>query len=723
MFKIDKKIPGSAIMEPCDSLTFNKEEARPDVVCDADFRSIPFTSTDYEVLDSSTDRSFLLMDGNEHLHIETAEKFCNKLKCSDTAKIKVVSIFGNTGDGKSHTMNHTFFRGEEVFKTSAEQNSCTLGVYAAMQKDMGVLCLDTEGLLSTSKKSNRRMRMLLKILAISDIVIYRTRSERLHSDMYDFLGTASKAFCLHFSQALQSIQGSANLGPAVIIFHETRHTKPLENSVEESAGDKLRDYFSRLNYDIDAFSSLRYVGIQTSSNSTTDYKKLIAALRVDLENTTVRSPRQPSVIYKAMRSLNKKFSCEIVEKSINPFPEQYFTCPILCVSCNRRCQHSMGHESQNHSNANPCLLQYQFDNKVELCKSCYKNGREVAVTRTDGWTHSVINCPHCGEIAKAFKYWGTAQDCDAIQTQAVHVWKDGNILTKGPTHSGQMVLDRVGYVCEAFSNFSSQPTGVLKEWCADKVAPKYWKPNHEIINCFSCKKNFEKTGLRKHHCRGCGEGFCDLCTKHRMSVPSRKWFEHVRVCSDCHQKLLKQPDAIPAQEEQIIDQTTNYYSNHHTHTGPNNAGPEETDVTVRKCGETIYNTISNVASVALECTKDIIKDTARPDYWVPDSKALHCNLCEMQFGTAEELVSAGTLNEIPFKGGDNKRHHCRRCGQGVCSECSKSRRPVPERGWLEDVRVCDACVNDDIAIRTNGADHDTKFKPTTSVDDPKAKVE
>lgn len=71
----------------------------------------------------------------------------------------------------------------------------------------------------------------MQILAISDIVIYRTRSERLHSDMYDFLGTASKAFCLHFSQALQSMsmQGSGNLGPAVIVFHETRHTKPLQN--------------------------------------------------------------------------------------------------------------------------------------------------------------------------------------------------------------------------------------------------------------------------------------------------------------------------------------------------------------------------------------------------------------------------------------------------------------------------------------------------------------
>ena len=106
----------------------------------------------------------LLMDANENLHIATPEMFCKKLKCSENDKIKVISIFGNTGDGKSHTMNHTFFNGEQVFPTSAEQNSCTIGVYAAMQHEMGVLCLDTEGLLGTTAKSKRRMRMLLKVI-------------------------------------------------------------------------------------------------------------------------------------------------------------------------------------------------------------------------------------------------------------------------------------------------------------------------------------------------------------------------------------------------------------------------------------------------------------------------------------------------------------------------------------------------------------------------------
>ena len=93
----------------------------------------------------------------------------------------------------------------------------------------------------------------------------------------------------------------------------------------------------------------------------------------------------------------------------------------------------------------------------------------------------------------------------------------------------------------------------------------------------------------------------------------------------------------------------------------------------------------------------------------------------MLFGTAEELVIAkvrGQLNVNTAEGGnsstttpgsttatprknsntrhntagDCKRHHCRSCGQAVCEHCSKTRRPVPERGWPTDVRVCDSCA-------------------------------
>ena len=52
---------------------------------------------------------------------------------------------------------------------------------------------------------NHRTRQLLKVLAISDIVIYKTRAERLHTDLFYFMGDASKAYNEHFSVELQKV--------------------------------------------------------------------------------------------------------------------------------------------------------------------------------------------------------------------------------------------------------------------------------------------------------------------------------------------------------------------------------------------------------------------------------------------------------------------------------------------------------------------------------------
>ncbi|TDG42344.1 hypothetical protein AWZ03_011232 [Drosophila navojoa] len=709
---------------------FQDEALRLDVINDAEFKSIPFINTnEHDSIDNengSTPRAFLFLDADENLQIATPELFCKKLKCQSLDKIKVISIFGNTGDGKSHTMNQVFFNGEPVFRTSPEQSSCTIGVYAAMQREQGVLCLDTEGLLGTTAKSNKRMRMLLKILAISDIVVYRTRSERLHSDMYEFLGTASKAFCLHFTQALQAMGNGSTLGPAVIIFHETHYTKPLESTVEESAEDKLRNNFALLNYETNAFSSLRYVGIQTDANKSTNFQKISDALHLEIENTSVRSPRQPAVVFKAMKLLNQKFAGEIIEKAINPFPEQYFTCGAHCESCSRRCQRSMGHVSDGepHFNTQPCNYQHQFGNKLYLCKACYNNGKEIVVSvraqaQTDTawsglakyvWKGDVIECPYCGEIYRARQYWygNKSPEASVVHVQVVHVWKGGNAALRANAHSAQMVLDSVNSISEAFTNISAPWAKALSGMLADKVAPSYWRPNQEIIMCHACRRNFEKSGMPKHHCRGCGEGFCHTCSQHRVPVPARGWLQPVRVCNDCYQQLQRKSDATPGSR-------------------PTN---DEGDILVRKYGETIYNTISSVAAVAIDYPKGkstMIKDSARPAYWVPDAESPNCFICKSIFGRAEELELAKNSSERgkprgssnskidarssgssssnggsgPRVGaagagvdgpGDCRRHHCRRCGQAVCSNCSKRRMPVLERGWQTDVRVCDACA-------------------------------
>lgn len=60
-------------------------------------------------------------------------------------------------------MNQTLFNGEEVFRTSCEQDSCTLGVWVAYDPVLKVICLDTEGLLGTTSHENQRTRLLLKV--------------------------------------------------------------------------------------------------------------------------------------------------------------------------------------------------------------------------------------------------------------------------------------------------------------------------------------------------------------------------------------------------------------------------------------------------------------------------------------------------------------------------------------------------------------------------------
>lgn len=183
--------------------------------------------------------SFLLIDGDDRLQVDTSEEFCRKLGLTSDSKhlVKVVSIFGKTGEGKSYTFNYTFFGGEEIFKTSPAPDSCTIGIWAAYDPVSRIIAIDTEGLLGISENNDKLNRLLLKVLAVSDIIIYRTRAERLHSDLFTFLGDASQAYVKYFSSELKYASQRCNfsyplsdMGPVVIVFHETLHNQLLTAS-------------------------------------------------------------------------------------------------------------------------------------------------------------------------------------------------------------------------------------------------------------------------------------------------------------------------------------------------------------------------------------------------------------------------------------------------------------------------------------------------------------
>ena len=262
--------------------------------------------------------------------------------------MKVVSIFGNTGDGKSHTLNRAFFQ-EEVFRTSSAQSACTIGIWVAYSAQHQAIFVDTEGLLGVCENEARRIRLLLKVLAISDVVIYRTRAERLHNDLFTFLGDASDAYWKYFMPELQAASIKykldiplSTLGPSVVIFHETQYahllgddtikpaSKPFRSRVSSTseiaaqnevscddvqpigADELLRIRFAELGCIPKSFCSIEYVGTRTQ-HSPTDFSSLSRAVTDLLKSNAIRAPRQPEVILTALQVSLTSINCNKME--------------------------------------------------------------------------------------------------------------------------------------------------------------------------------------------------------------------------------------------------------------------------------------------------------------------------------------------------------------------------------------------------------------------------
>jgi len=100
--------------------------------------------------------------------------------------------------------------------------------------------------------------------------------------------------------------------------------------------------------------------------------------------------------------------------------------------------------------------------------------------------------------------------------------------------------------------------------------------------CFACKEVFPDSAT-KHHCRNCGEGFCDNCSSNSAAVPHHGWFDPVRVCDACY-LTMSQGEREPVKSETPSE------------------GPP--DVRVRRYGELVVNTLSSVAT-ALDYPKGI----------------------------------------------------------------------------------------------------------------------
>lgn len=61
---------------------------------------------------------------------------------------------------------------------------------------------------------------------------------------------------------------------------------------------------------------------------------------------------------------------------------------------------------------------------------------------------------------------------------------------------------------------------------------QHWVPDEAVMKCTACGTDFGAF-CRRHHCRNCGDIFCDKCTQGRVALTADKDAQPVRVCDRC----------------------------------------------------------------------------------------------------------------------------------------------------------------------------------------------
>ncbi|CAF1114250.1 unnamed protein product, partial [Rotaria sordida] len=655
--------------------------------------------------DSDSQKEFLLFDTNEHLTINNESEFLHRLKCEKDLSVKCISIIGNTGDGKSYTLNQVFFNGQEIFHTSSTANSSTLGIWTALDEYHRILIFDTEGHFGLSENDNKHNRLLLKILCISDIIIYRTRASKLSNDMFQFLSDISNVFIKYFRKELENImknckidESISTIGPTLIIFHETQHTEILKDyfQCQKTAVEQLKERFETMKLSYDAYSSIEYVGIQTQGEESSDFNKIKETITVALDdNRRVRRPL--SVIFKVLKALNEKFNHVISPSIPSTLPDDFFACNTKCLSCGAKCIIPANHEKDNipHKCDKRCLYNKELDNEVWKCLLCHRDGRDTIVygkliKKNDNlvqgllkyvWSGCAIECRYHGEIYRSRKHWyGNNEPKDVTYVEIIHVWPDDDNSRLASDVTPRKFVELIVYA----SSYLSAPTKLITEMVADQVAPSYWVPNKYVTVCSGCKLHFGSE-YSKHHCRICGHVFCDTCTKYRRIVSWIDTEKSVRVCRNCNenpkslseiQKQLSQKIYENGCSDDSISTTSSSEQLNDLYLTPTDifdieqpsTGAVLVDIpTSRRVYETVK---SGLEKIGVNYPIELIKESTRPSYWKPDNECYACHICKRIFNNTT-----------------NRLHHCRSCGDGVCENCSPNQRPVPERDWLTPVRM------------------------------------
>ncbi|KAK9720179.1 Vacuolar protein-sorting-associated protein 27, partial [Basidiobolus ranarum] len=178
----------------------------------------------------------------------------------------------------------------------------------------------------------------------------------------------------------------------------------------------------------------------------------------------------------------------------------------------------------NHNNPNVQLL------ALKLTDACVKNGGKhflVEIASREFMDNLVsmlknpvgVNRDVKSKILELIKAWADAFQSQSELSYVQQVYR-------------QLEAEGFSFPKDSKVNPNLFDTATAPEWSDSDV-------------CMRCRTPFTMTN-RKHHCRNCGQTFCQQCSSNNMPLPHFGIHEDVRVCHGCYPKLKKVVNLTPS---------------------------------------------------------------------------------------------------------------------------------------------------------------------------------
>uniref|UniRef100_A0A8C7Y232 RUN and FYVE domain containing 2 n=1 Tax=Oryzias sinensis TaxID=183150 RepID=A0A8C7Y232_9TELE len=118
-----------------------------------------------------------------------------------------------------------------------------------------------------------------------------------------------------------------------------------------------------------------------------------------------------------------------------------------------------------------------------------------------------------------------------------HRLQDENIQLKNICEDQEQALEELG-------SKLSEYVPLKHHFCTNCLfqGGQVWLKDKDATHCKMCEKEFS-ISRRKHHCRNCGEIFCNSCSDNELPLPASP--KPVRVCDTCHALLLQRCSSNP----------------------------------------------------------------------------------------------------------------------------------------------------------------------------------